>query len=117
MRSHIPTSETLKIICDFVIPKEEKVGLERIKILINGKVKAIKKLRNVSNADLTAVPQSTASGARSVCGRNVIDINKPSIPGSPGYIYLRIFGYKAGKLIPSPIYVALFCSKLQKTAP
>ena len=42
MGRHIPTSETLKIICDFVIPEEEKVGLERIEVLINGKVKAIK---------------------------------------------------------------------------
>ena len=106
MRSHIPTSETLKIICDFVIPEEEKVGLERIKVLINDKVKDIKKLRDVSNTDLTAVPQSTASVARPVCGRIVI--NKPNIPGSPGYIYLRVFGYKTGKLIPSPIYVAPF---------
>jgi len=48
MGRHIPTSETLKIICDFVIPEEEKVGLERIEVFINGKVKAIKKLRNVS---------------------------------------------------------------------
>ena len=111
MGSHIPTSETLKIICDFVIPEEEKVGLERIEVLINGKVKAIKKLRDVSNADLTAVPQSTASGARPESGRIVIDINKPNIPSSPGYIYLRIFGYKAGKLIPSPIYVAPFYLK------
>jgi len=111
MGRHIPTSETLKIICDFVIPEEEKVGLERIEVLINGKVKAIKKLRNVSNADLTAVPQSTASGARPVSGRIVIDVNKPNIPSSPGYIYLRIFGYKAGKLIPSPIYVAPFYLK------
>ena len=111
MGRHIPTSETLKIICDFVIPEEEKVGLERIEVLINGKVKAIKKLRNVSNADLTAVPQSTASGARPLSGRIVIDINKPNIPSSPGYIYLRIFGYKAGKLIPSPIYVAPFYLK------
>ena len=111
MRSHIPTSETLKIICDFVIPEEEKVGLELIKVLINDKGKDIKKLRDVSNTDLTAVPQSTASGARSVCGRNVIDINKPSIPCSPGYLYLRIFGDKAGKLIPIPIYVAPFYLK------
>ena len=111
MGRHIPTSETLKIICDFVIPEEEKVGLERIEVLINGKVKAIKKLRNVSNADLTAVPQSTTSGARPVSGRIVIDVNKPNIPSSPGYIYLRIFGYKAGKLIPSPIYVAPFYLK------
>ena len=64
MVSHIPTSETLIIICDFVIPEEEKVGLERIEVLINGKVKAIKKLRDVSNANLTTVPQSTASFAR-----------------------------------------------------
>ena len=64
MVSHIPTSEKLKIICDFIIPEEEKVGLERIEVLINGKVKAIKKLRDVSNANLTAVPQSTASFAR-----------------------------------------------------
>ena len=42
MGSHIPNSETLKFICDFVIPEEEKVGLERIEVLINGKVKAIK---------------------------------------------------------------------------
>ena len=35
--SHIPTSETLKIICAFVTPEEEKVGFERIEILINGK--------------------------------------------------------------------------------
>ena len=41
MGSHIPTSETLKIIFDFVIPEEEKVGLERIEVFINGKVKAI----------------------------------------------------------------------------
>ena len=114
MGSHIPTSETLKIICDFVIPEEEKVGLERIEVLINGKVKAIKKLRDVSNADLTAVPQSTASGARPESGRIVIDINKPNIPSSPGYIYLRIFDYKAGKLIPSPIYVALILFKVTK---
>ena len=40
--SHIPTSETLKIICDFVIPEEEEVGLERIEVLINGKVKSIR---------------------------------------------------------------------------
>ena len=72
---------------------------------------AIKKLRTVSNADLTAVPQSTASSARPESGRIVIDINKPNIPSSPGYIYSLIFGYKAGKLIPSPIYVAPFCSK------
>ena len=111
MGSHIPTYKTLKFICDFVIPEEEKVGLERIKVLINDKVKDIKKLRDVSNTDLTAVPQSTASGARSVCGRNVIDINKPSIPGSPGYIYLRIFVDKAGKLFPIPIYVAPFYLK------
>ena len=111
MRSHIPTSETLKIICDFVIPEEEKVGLDRIEVLINGKVKAIKKLRDVSNADLTAVPQSTASGARPVCGCIVIDIIKPSIRSSPGYIYLRIFGDKAGKLILIPIYVAPFYLK------
>ena len=65
MDSHIPTSKTLKIICDFVIPEEEKVGLERIEVLINGKVKSINKLRDVSNADITAVPQSTANGARS----------------------------------------------------
>ena len=52
--SHIPTSETLKIICDFLILEEEKVGLDRIEVLINGKVKAIKKLRNVSNGDLIA---------------------------------------------------------------
>ena len=30
MGSNIPTSETLKIICDFVIPEVEKVRLERI---------------------------------------------------------------------------------------
>ena len=94
MGSQIPTSETLKIICDFVIPEEEKVGLERIEVLINGKVESIKKLRDVSNADLTAVPQSTASVARPEFGRIVIDINKPNIPSSSGYIYLRIFGYK-----------------------
>ena len=106
MVSHIPTSETLIIICDFIIPEDEKVGLERIEVLINGKVKAIKKLRTISNADLTAVPQSTASGTRPESGRIVIDINKANIPSSLGYIYLRIFGYKAGKLIHSPIYVA-----------
>ena len=72
---------------------------------------AIKKLRTVSNADLTAVPQSASSGARLVSGSIVIDINKPNIPSSPGYIYLRIFGFKAGKLIPSPIYVAPFYLK------
>ena len=72
---------------------------------------AIKQLRTVSNADLTAVPQSTASSARPKSGRIVIDINKPNIPSSSGYIYLRIFGYKAGKLIPSPIYVAPFYLK------
>ena len=69
MGSHIPTSETLKIICDFVIPEEDKVGLERIEVLINGKVKAIKKLRDVSNDDLTAVPQSTTSGTSTESGR------------------------------------------------
>ena len=111
MRSNIPTSKTLKIICDFVISEEEKVGLERIEVLINGKVKSIKKLRDVSNADITAVPQSTACSARPEYGRIVIDVNKPNIPSSPGYIYLRIFGYKAGKLIPSPIYVAPFYLK------
>ena len=67
---------------------------------------AIKKLRTPSNADLTAVPQSTASSARPKSGRIVIDINNPNIPSSSEYIYSRIFGYKAGKLIPSPIYVA-----------
>ena len=45
---------------------------------------AIKKLRTVSNADLTAVPQSTASSARPKSGCIVIDINKPNIPSSPG---------------------------------
>ena len=84
MCSHIPTYKTLKIICDFVITEEQEVGLERIEVLINGKFKAIKKLRDVSNAELTAVPQSSASGARPVSGRIVIDINKPNIPNSPG---------------------------------
>ena len=111
MGSQIPTPETLKIICDFVIPEEEKVGLERIEVLINGKVKAINKLRTISNADLTVVPKSTASVTRPVSGRIVIDINKPNIPSSSGYIYLRIFDYKAGKLIPSPIFVAPFYLK------
>ena len=95
MGSHITTSETLKIICDFVILEEEKVGLEQIEVLINGKVKAIKKLRDVSNADLTAVTQSTARCTRPESGRINIDINWPNNPSSPGYIYLRIFGYKA----------------------
>ena len=72
---------------------------------------AIKKLRTVSNADLTTVPQSTASSARPKSGCIVIDINNPNIPSSSGYIYTRIFGYKAGKLIPSPIYVAPFYLK------
>ena len=117
MGSHIPTSETLKIICDFVIPEEEKVGLERNEVLINGKEKALKKLRNFSNADLTAVPLSIASDSIYVSGRIVIDINKPNIPSSSGYIYFRIFVYKSGKLIPSTIYVAPFYLKLQKTAP
>ena len=45
---------------------------------------AIKKLRTVSNADLAAVPQSTASSARPESGRIVIDINKPNLPSSPG---------------------------------
>ena len=72
---------------------------------------AIKKLRTVSNADLAAVPLFTASSARPEFRRMVIDMNKPNIPSSPGYIYLRIFGYKAGKLIPSPIYVAPFYLK------
>ena len=72
---------------------------------------AFKKLINVSNADLTAVPQSTASSARTKSRCIVIDINNPNIPSSSGYIYLRIFGYKAGKLIPSPIYVAPFYLK------
>jgi len=36
---------------------------------------AIKKLRTVSNANLTAVPQSTASDTRPESGRIVIDIN------------------------------------------
>ena len=111
MDSYITTSETLKIICDFVILEEEKVGLERIEVFINGKVKAIKQLRDVSKADPTAVPQSTASGTRPEFGRIVIDINKPKIPSSSGYFYLRIFGYKAGELIPSPIYVAPFYLK------
>ena len=111
MGSHIPTSEKLKIICDFVIPEEEKVGLERNEVLINVKEKALKKLRNFSNVDLTAVPLSIASDSRYVSGRIVIDINKPNIPSSPGYVYLRIFGYKAGKLIPRPIYVAPFYLK------
>ena len=109
--SHIPTSETLKIICDFVIPEEEKVGLERIEVLINGKIKAIKKLRNVSTAELTAVQHSTASCARPESVRIFFDINKPNIPSSLGYFYLRIFGFKAFKLIPSPIYVAPFYLK------
>ena len=87
------------------------MNLKKIYVFINGKVKAIKKLRTVSNADLTALLQSTASGSRPESGRIVIDINKPNIPSSPGYIYLRIFGYKAGKLIPSPIYVAPFYLK------
>jgi len=43
MGSHIPTSVTLKIIFDFVIPEEEKVGLERVEVIINVKLKAIKK--------------------------------------------------------------------------
>ena len=106
MGSHIPTSETLKIIFDFVIHEEEKVGLERIEVLINGKVKAIKKLRSVSNAELTEATQPTASGPRTKSGRIVIDINKPDIHNIPGYIYLRIFGYESEKLIPSPINVA-----------
>ena len=72
---------------------------------------AIKKLRTVSNADLTAVPQSTASSARPESGRIVIHINNPNIPSSSGYIYSRIFGYKADKLIPSPIYVGPFYLK------
>ena len=72
---------------------------------------AIKKLRTVSNANLTAVPQSTASSARPESGRIVFDMNNPNIPSSSGKIYLRIFGYKAGKLIPSPIYVATFYLK------
>ena len=45
---------------------------------------AIKKLRTVSNADLTAVPLFTASSARPEFGRMVIDMNKPNIPSSPG---------------------------------
>ena len=72
---------------------------------------AIKKLRTVSNADLAAVPLFTASSARPEFGCMVIDINNPNIPSSSGYIYTRIFGYKAGKLIPSPIYVAPFYLK------
>ena len=106
MGSLIPTSETLIIICDFVIHEEKKVVLERIKVLINGKVKAIKKLRDVSNADLIAVPKSTAKVARPESGRIVLGIKMPDIPSSQGYIYLQIFVYKAGKLIPSPIYLA-----------
>ena len=72
---------------------------------------AIKKLGTVSNADLTAVPQSTASSARPESGLIVIDINNPNIPSSSVYIYTRIFGYKAGKLIPSAIYVTPFYLK------
>ena len=45
---------------------------------------AIKQLSTVSNADLTAVQQSTASSARPEFGRMVIDMNKPNIPSSPG---------------------------------
>ena len=45
---------------------------------------AIKQLRTVSNADLTAVPQSTASSAIPEFVRMVIDMNKPDIPSSPG---------------------------------
>ena len=60
------------------------------------------------------VPQSSASGAKPESGRIVIDINKPNIPSSPGYIYLRIFDYKAGKLIPIPIYVAPILFKVTK---
>ena len=55
---------------------------------------AIKKLRTVSNADLTAVSQSTASSARPKSWRIVIDINKPNIPSSPVYIYSLIFVIK-----------------------
>ena len=44
---------------------------------------AIKKLRTASNADLAAVPQSTANSARPESGRIVIEINKPNIPISP----------------------------------
>ena len=50
MFNHIPTPETLKIICDSVIPDEENVSLERIEVLIHRKVKAIKKLKTGANA-------------------------------------------------------------------
>ena len=110
---------------NFVIPEEEKVGLERIEVFINGKVKAIKKLRSCSNAELTAATQPTTSFTRPKSGHIVININQPDIPSIPGYIYLRIFGYKddkiiarpiffgyeSGELIPSPIYVAPFYLK------
>ena len=111
MSSHILTSETLKIICDFVIAEEDKVVLERIEDLINGKVKSINNLRDVSNADITAVPQSIAKVASPESGRIVLGINMPNIPSSQGYIYLQIFVYKAGKLIPSLFYVAPFYLK------
>ena len=45
---------------------------------------AIKKLRTVSKADLTAVPLFTASSTRTEFRCMVIDMNKPNIPSSPG---------------------------------
>ena len=112
--SHIPTSQMLKINLDFVIPEEEKVGLERIEVLINGIVKTIKKLRTVSNAGLTAAIQSTASGPRTKSECFFIYINKPDTPSISGYIYLRIFAYKPGKIIARTIFFVIILFKGDK---
>ena len=106
---NIPTSEKLKIICDFVIPKEEQISLERIEVFVDGKVKAIKKIRkDNSNNNFKDLQSSSKNEARTSSGRVEIDLKSHKVYGNGRYIYLRIFGYRGKKLIPSPIYVAPF---------